>query len=123
MDPDRVTAETGLNPCDVSHAELDPDGTVLHKSRWAYNGGGESDTYEWDKLEEGLEFVLERASSSVDIFKKYGTNNLVTWWCGHFQSTFDGGPTLSPGLLKRLGDFGADLFIDNYFTQNESPSA
>ena len=116
MDPDSVTTETGLHPCDSRHVDFDHDGTVRQKSRWAYNGGGESGAFEWDTLEEGLEFVLERASNSADVFKRYAANNLVTWWCGHFQSSFDGGPTLSPGLLKRLGDFGADLFIDNYLS-------
>jgi Domain of unknown function (DUF4279) len=119
MDPDVVTAETGLQPCDVQRAEIDQEGKMLQKSRWAYNGRGQSGSYEWDTLEEGLEFVLERVSSSVDIFKRYGANQLVTWWCGHFQSSFDGGPILSPRLLKRLADFGADLFIDNYFSREE----
>lgn len=116
MDPDIVTAETGLQPCDIGRAEIDQDGQILHKSRWAYNGGGESGAYEWDTLEEGLNFVLERVSSFVYVFKKYGANNLLIWWCGHFSSSFDGGPTLSPRLLKRLGDFGAELFIDNYLS-------
>jgi hypothetical protein len=40
----------------------------------------------------------------------------VNWWCGHFQSCFDGGPTLSARMLGRLGAFGAELFIDNYFS-------
>jgi hypothetical protein len=116
MDPDGVTAETGLKPCDVRRAEIDQDGKLRHKSRWAYNGGGESGAYDWDTLEEGLEFVLERASGSVDLFKKYAAKHLVIWWCGHFQSSFDGGPTLSPRLLERLGEFGAAVFIDNYST-------
>jgi hypothetical protein len=119
MDPDIVTAETGLQPCDVRGAEVDQEGNILHKGRWAFNGGRESGAYEWDTLEEGLRFVLGRVSSSVDIFKKYEETQLVTWWCGHFQNSFDGGPTLSSGLLKRLGDFGADLFIDNYFNHTE----
>lgn len=115
MDPDSVTAETGLHPCDVRRAEIGARGEILHQARWAYNGGGESGAYDWDTLDEGLMFVLERVSGAADVFKKYGSTQLVTWWCGHFQSSFDGGPTLSPRLLARLGDFGAHLFIDNYF--------
>jgi hypothetical protein len=44
----------------------------------------------------------------------------VILWCGHFQSSFDGGPTLSPELLKQLGEFEVELFIDNYFSEERS---
>jgi len=54
------------------------------------------------------------------VFKKYCAGGIFTWWCGHFQSGFDGGPTLTPDLLRRLGEFGADLFIDNYFSPDDS---
>lgn len=40
--------------------------------------------------------------------------------CGHFQNTFDGGPTLSPSLMSRLGEFGTELFLDCYFS-DENP--
>lgn len=38
----------------------------------------------------------------------------LVWWCGHFQSSFDGGPMISPSLLTRLGEFGVLLFIDQF---------
>jgi hypothetical protein len=119
MDPNIATAETGLQPCDVAHAKFDAEGNVLQKSRWAYNGGGPSGAYDFDTLEEGLDFVLTRLAGVEELFRKYAKTELVLWWCGHFQRSFDGGPTLSPRLLKRLGDFGADLFVDNYFTPPE----
>jgi hypothetical protein len=34
-----------------------------------------------------------------------------------FSASFDGGPTLSPELLRELADFGVPVFIDNYFEQ------
>jgi hypothetical protein len=42
------------------------------------------------------------------------------WWCGHFQSSLDGGPTLSPRILADVASFGLPLFIDNYFATEES---
>jgi hypothetical protein len=31
------------------------------------------------------------------------TDHHAIWWCGHFQDSFDGGPTLSARILERLG--------------------
>src|SRR5262249_6735248 len=117
MDPDEVSAETGLEPCDAGWAELDKEGRIVRRGTWAYNGGGKSGAYEWETLEKRLTFVLDQLSGKEDIFRSYSTHHLVTWWCGHFQSSIDGGPTLSPVLLRRLAEFGADLFIDNYFVR------
>ncbi len=41
------------------------------------------------------------------------------WWCGHFQTSFNGGPSLSPELMTALGSFGIPLSIDNYFSEEE----
>ncbi len=40
------------------------------------------------------------------------------WWCGHFQSSFDGGPTLTPTLLRDLASFEIPLYLDNYFSED-----
>ena len=52
---------------------------------------------------------------------KYSTVAELVWWCSHSQSSFDGGPKLSAGLMKRLGEFGGDLYIDNYFSPVDEP--
>ena len=69
-----MTAETGLEPCSVRRLEIDKDGKIIHKSNWAYNGWGESSTYKWDTLKEGLTFVLDRVSGVASVFKKYGAD-------------------------------------------------
>jgi hypothetical protein len=83
---------------------------------WAFNGGGDSDDFEWEALEDGLAFVLDRLGPAEKLFSVYSRDYRVVWWCGHFQSAFDGGPTLSAQMLRRLGPFGAELFVDNYFS-------
>lgn len=83
---------------------------------WAYDGSDGRGAPQWDSLEQGLWFVLDRLHSSQELFLRYKTRYQVIWWCGHFQSSFDGGPTLSSRLLERLAAFGVDLFIDNYFS-------
>jgi hypothetical protein len=87
---------------------------MFTESMWGFDGGGPDD---WDSLEEGLTFVLDQLGASEKWFAKYRVDYEVIWWCGHFQSCFDGGPVLSARLLERLGAFGAELFIDNYFSE------
>jgi hypothetical protein len=40
----------------------------------------------------------------------------VFLWCGDFSSSFGGGPRLSPQILKALGDFGVELILETYFS-------
>jgi hypothetical protein len=92
------------------------EGQKHSKGMWAFNGGHSAD---WDSFEEGLTFVLDGAEPAATMFVKWRAEHKAIWWCGHFQSSFDGGPTLSAGLLERLGAFGVELFIDNYFSGKE----
>lgn len=84
---------------------------------WAYDGGEGSQ--EWESLEDGITFILDKLWAHRDTISKYRANAELIWWCGNFQSSFDGGPRLSPELLGRLGEFGAVLYIDNYFSSSE----
>lgn len=47
----------------------------------------------------------------------------AVWWCGHFQSSFDGGPELPAELLTEIGSYGIPLYIDNYFNEPDEESA
>jgi uncharacterized protein DUF4279 len=117
LDPNVITSETGLEPCQIRVAGTRKGTRTWSEGLWAFNGGGKSGDFEWDSLEDGLVFVMDRLGDSEKLFAKYAADYDVVWWCGHFQSSFDGGPRLSAGLLKRLGSFGAELFIDNYMRQ------
>ena len=119
LDPDVITRETGLEPCRIRRAGS-RTGTRTHaEGMWAFDGGG--GPHDWKSLEDGLVFVLNRLAASEQLFAKYLSTYCVMWWCGHFQSAFDGGPTLSARLLQRLGAFGVELFIDNYFSADRPP--
>lgn len=88
---------------------------------WAYNGEGEEGAQsEWQSLEDGLNFLLRRLSHHRPMVIELAKNHEGIWWCGHFQSSFDGGPTLSPKLLTELASYGLPLSIDNYFSSEES---
>ena len=91
----------------------------MYKGMWAYNGT-DDEAVQWDSLEEGLTFVLDKLWPHREAIAKYRANGDLIWWCGHFQAGFDGGPLLCSQLLRRLGEFGVDLFIDNYFSGEET---
>jgi hypothetical protein len=120
LDPDAITRGTGLLPCQVRRAGDRLGSRTYTNGMWAFDGNGPSD---WDSLEEGLAFVLDRLGTAETLVATYGADYHVVWWCGHFQSSFDGGPTLSAQLLSRLGHCGAELFIDNYFHTERFESA
>ena len=123
LDPAMITKELGLQPCQVRiHGSPRFSGKSIggrdstFTGMWAFNGvdeygGGRT---EWDSLEEGLTYILDRLWPLRETIAQYSANAELIWWCGHFQSSFDGGPRLSPALLSRLGEFGAVLAIDNY---------
>lgn len=121
LDPNDVTHRLGLEPNQVRIAgERRSVNQVWDESLWSYDGGAASAEVarEWTSLEDGLRYVLERLLSKNELIQEYAKTHEVVWWCGHFQSGFDGGPTLSASLLKILGDLGVPLFIDNYFRED-----
>jgi uncharacterized protein DUF4279 len=79
--------------------------------------GGRSD---WDSLEAGLAALLSILFHHAKMIQEYRNKYRVSICCGHFSSSFDGGPSLSAEILKSLGDFGVPLWIDTYFSKNPS---
>jgi uncharacterized protein DUF4279 len=118
LDISQVTADLGLTPSLVKQVG-DRKGKDIYweEAVWGYDGSeeGAKDRY-WDSLSEGLTFILEALKPVKDKLEKYKSNYKLILWCGHFQSTFDGGFTLPPHLLKLLGEFGVELFVVNYFS-------
>ncbi|NHQ88702.1 DUF4279 domain-containing protein [Iodobacter sp. HSC-16F04] len=114
--PSEVSSRLNLQPS--REFSLSQNQQILKTRRpyWAYNGQGEIGFQsEWISLEDGLEFLLIalRPRKAEVIALAHQFDGL--WWCGHFQASFDGGPTLSPKLLTELGSYEISLSIDNYF--------
>ncbi len=108
LDPHSITQYLGLEPSTCRKSKGD--------SVWGYNGCeivGFQD--EWTTLEEGLSFLTQTLFPQKDKIVKLSNDFKSIWWCGHFQSSLDGGPTLSSQLLKDIAEFNTPLFIDNYF--------
>ena len=91
--------------------------SVWPESTWEYEVRPRKDEVVWDSLEDGLQKVLSAFVSRKRALRKYQRRFKVFLWCGHFSSSFGGGPTLSPLVLKALGDLGVELILATYFSE------
>jgi hypothetical protein len=73
----------------------------------------------WGSLEDALESLLIVFMPLKSKIEEYSKTFNIAIWCGHFTSSFDGGPTFSPQLLKKLGEFGVELCIDTYCSRGD----
>lgn len=86
---------------------------------WAYNGKEEDGFQsEWGSLEDGLAFLIKSLRSKKSEVIALTSLYDGIWWCGHFQSSFSGGPTFSAELLSEVSSYGMPLSIDNYFNDD-----
>jgi hypothetical protein len=118
LDPLKITRELGVRPSTVRRPGDMVGLKTVSYGEWGYNGSDSDDPPVWESLEDGLAYVLGRIQGIRPHLETYRSTFDMFWWCGHFQSSFDGGPTLSPALLRELADFGIPLFIDNYFSED-----
>ena len=117
LDPSEISACLNLQPSgSLSQSQIQ----ATKRKRcpyWGYNGQGEEGFQpEWACLEDGLEFLLKSLNPRKTEIVALACQFEGVWWCGHFQASFDGGPTLSPKLLTEIGSYGIPLSIDNYFS-------
>ena len=121
LDPAAVSRDLGLQPKDVRRAGRERrNETGSEEAMWSYDGLPQPErSKSWDSLDEALVFVLKSLWPIKNKLEEYKKRHNVILWCGHFQSSFDGGPTLSPMTLKMLGEFGVQVFIDNYFSKSD----
>jgi Domain of unknown function (DUF4279) len=115
--PDEITEHLGVEPNQVRREGQPKSSKELWtESMWSFDGSVRGDVKEWGSLEEGLEVVMHAIWSKRTVIQAYRGQFCVIWWCSHFQSSFDGGPTFSVGLLERLAEFGIPVYLDNYFS-------
>ena len=114
LDPDQVTESLGLAPTQVRRkGEKKSPASSWTTNMWGFEvlPPNRSD---WDTLSDGLTTLLSTLEPIRNSLRPYLSANEVYIWCGHFTSSFDGGPSISPNLLKSLADFGAQLVLDTY---------
>ncbi|WP_431096877.1 DUF4279 domain-containing protein [Polaromonas aquatica] len=117
LEPSEISTRLNLQPSNALSQSQSQTTKKRRRPYWAYNGQGEVGFQaEWASLEDGLEFLLRSLSSKKAEIVALACQFDGLWWCGHFQASFDGGPTLSPKLLIEIGSYGIPLGIDNYFS-------
>jgi hypothetical protein len=116
LKPSEVTQRLFLEPTSSSdNLTLSLKGRKIN-SFLAYSGQDKDGFHsEWQSLEEGLDFLLQKIASRKAAIIDLSRDFEGIWWCGHFQASFDGGPTLSPKILTEISSYGLPFFIDNYF--------
>jgi hypothetical protein len=116
LEPSEISARLNLQPSHALSQSLNQSSKRKRRPYWGYDGQGE-DGYqpEWTSLEDGFEFLfkilISRRAEIIALARQFDG----FWWCGHFQTSFDGGPTLSPKLLTEISSYEISLSIDNYF--------
>jgi hypothetical protein len=117
LDPEAVTQDLGLEPSLVSNIGDRIGNRIRNEAVWEYNGHPEDDN--WQSIEDGLLFVLNRLWPLREKLDKYRLKADLFLWVGQFQMGLSGGPILSPSLLRNLADFGVQVAIDCYFSAPE----
>lgn len=121
--PSEISRQLCLRPTNSSDVLVIDTGGRKKRPFWAYNGGGEDNFQpEWQSLEQGLDFLLRRLAPLRATIIEISQSFEGLWWCGHFQASFDGGPTLSAKILAEMASYGLPLSIDNYFSSEQEPA-
>lgn len=114
LDTAQITRELTRSPTQTRAVGERRDAkTVWDKALWEFQVVPEGRP-DWDLLENGLAALVGVFSSQAKALHEYGKKHDVYIWCGHFSSSFAGGPHLSAEILKKLGDFGIPLWRDTY---------
>ena len=116
LDVTQVTKELTLAPTQTRQVgERKSADTVWDKALWELEVFPKRRS-DWDSLEVGLDALLKIFVPRAKALHDFGKKHDVFIWCGHFSSSFDGGPHLSAQILKALGDFGVPLRLDTYLS-------
>ena len=89
-------------------------GGPANKAMWSYERFPPQ-AEAWYSLEDALTALISDLQPRLGRIRQLQEKFEVILWCGHFSSSFDGGPKFSPGTLRLLGDFGVALYLDTYF--------
>jgi len=114
LDAAQVTKELTISPTQTRAVGERRDArTAWDKALWEFEVVPEG-RFDWDSLEIGLSTLLNIFSLRTKALQEYSKNHDVYIWCGHFSSSFAGGPHLSAEILKKLGDVGIPLWLNTY---------
>src|SRR4051794_6848538 len=101
LDLSRVTAALKLQPTNTRvKGEKLGRSRVAGESMWGFDVRSSRGRQDWESLENALKAAVGRFRPKKLALKTLARRYDVYLWCGHFTTSFDGGPRLSPNLLK-----------------------
>jgi Domain of unknown function (DUF4279) len=119
LNPPEITARLGLLPTNFFVHGMDYPTARDRLPFRGYDAQSDRSNYRgWESLEESFEFVCRKLHSKKAEIIKLSQEFEGHWWCGHFQSSFDEAPTLSPSFLAEIASYGLPIFIDNHFVSD-----
>jgi uncharacterized protein DUF4279 len=128
LDTSRVTQELGITPRQTRFAgQYRSPNSVFEEALWEFEVTAEQPDVapenwphwpQWKSLEKAFENLLSIFTPHAKLIQSYKHDHNVYIWVGHFSSSFDGGPRLSPEILKALGDFGVPDWVDTHFIED-----
>ena len=124
IDVANISNYLGLLPTNsLTPRTLNPNSRPI-KPFWGYDAQPDREKYiMWNSLEEGFEFVWKNLRSKKSEIVSLSQKFEGIWWCGHFQASFDGGPTLSPSFLAEIASYTLPIYLDCYFVSNKQENA
>ena len=124
LEPHSVTERLGIVPTMVRLRGESRGTEMFTDAVWAFDGrmdDTEMPTYQ--SLETGLCALMDRIESVKPQIIEYAAEYEVMFWCGHFISGWNSCYRISPVVLGRMCDFGAELYVDSYSDGDEDASA
>lgn len=121
LDPNKITTILNLQPREVFYTrKRNKFDLSIPNQIWDFNGYHEVGfQFEWDSLQDGLEFLFISLHSKKAEIAELAKEFEGYWWCGHFQSSFNGGPCLTADFLAELASYKVPLYLDNYFSSDD----
>jgi hypothetical protein len=113
LDIDALTRQLRVQPTQIVKVGDVRRGSPSKKAIWSHEVFSQAGT-SWTSLEDGLMAliaVFEPRKQAIELLQQEFE---VFLWCGHFSSSFDGGPQLSPHAFKALASLGVTLYLDTY---------
>jgi hypothetical protein len=111
-----ITEELSIQPSMTRvKGERRSSNSVFEHGMWGYDGLKEKGEMEWKSLDDGFRFLLGKLMPLKNKIEKYKEHYQIVFWCGAFQDNFSHF-SLSPQVLKDLGDFGVEVQISVYFS-------
>lgn len=118
LDLGAISEDLGLAPTNTrQRGEARSRSSRFAESMWGYEVCAGK---EWDEIEEAIESLLHVLMPLKSKIRGYRSKYDVVLWCGHFTSSFGGGPTFSAELLQKLGDLGIPLQLETYCSSDQN---